>query len=147
MHIFYLIDTENVGKQWLDFIDPEENATIYLFCNANIKFSLTDVQTILSVSSKIHIIQCIPGKNFMDFFIIMKLGGLLSLHKKAQFYIVSGDHDFDGVIKEYNRSGCDILPRTKVRGFLPLIPGDCASAEPLADPVLRSSTVGNALPT
>ena len=41
----------------------------------------------------------------MDFFIIMKLGELLSLHKKAQFYIVSGDHDFDGVIKEYNRSG------------------------------------------
>lgn len=113
MHIFYLIDTENVGKRWLDFIDPEENATIYLFCNANIKFSLTDVQTILSVSSKIHIIQCIPGKNSMDFFIIMKLGGLLSLHKKAQFYIVSGDHDFDGVIKEYSRSGYNIARITQ----------------------------------
>lgn len=105
MHIFYLINTKNVGKRWIDFIDPEENATIYLFCNANIRFSLTDVQTILSVSSKIHIIQCIPGNNSMDFFIIMKLGELLSLHKKAQFYIISGDHDFDGVITEYKRSG------------------------------------------
>ena len=109
MHIFYLIDTENVGKRWLDFIDPEENATIYLFCNANIKFSLTEVQTILFVSPKIHIIQCIPGKNSMDFFIIMKLGELLSLHKKAQFYIVSGDHDFDGLTYSHSsRNG--ILP-------------------------------------
>lgn len=43
----------------------------------------------------------------------MKLGELLSLHKKAQFYIVSGNHDFDGVIKEYSRSGYNIARITQ----------------------------------
>lgn len=52
------------------------------------------------------------------------------------------------VAKELIEGGLrDILPRTKVRGFLPQIPGNCASTEPLADPVLRSSTVDSALPT
>lgn len=38
--------------------------------------------------------------------------------------------------KEECEACCDILPRTKVRGFLPWTPGNCASMEPLAAPVL-----------
>ena len=103
----YLVDVENVGNAWIDYLLPQENIRICLFYTAHCpSFSYANLAAILNTHTPVSCFQCDPGPNAVDFQLVSYLGYLISSSADCdRFVILSNDRGFDCVCSFWSRQG------------------------------------------
>lgn len=95
----YLIDTENQHDYWMKHIKSNtSNDKVILFCSVNsprVTFQLMQTLYTSFAPRQVEYVETYPGKNSQDFFIIGKLGQLITTAPKSKYYIVSEDKGYD----------------------------------------------------
>lgn len=108
-----LIDTENVGHTWLNIKGLEKNnknievILFYTFYSAhnNLENDFFDLYEGYNVKE----IECLYGKNALDFQLISYAGYLIKKNGSKKIYIVSKDKGYDTVIRELRSFGYNIF--------------------------------------
>ncbi len=128
---FYLIDTDNVSRDWVEFVVARKDATgIGIFFTQHSQ-SLTYAQ--LNKLGKINgpkeYIECYAGKNGLDFQLASALGFKIHSDPEESYVIVSRDNGYDPMIKFWNSRGFKVCkaapelpkkqPRVKVKAEEP----------------------------
>ena len=102
----YLIDTENVGKTWLELLEICKNDKFILFYTKNTGgYSLEMVSKIISSKCNVECISCDAGPNALDFQLVTELGMKAAKSPKTKYIVVSSDKGFDAAIHYMNRKG------------------------------------------
>ena len=98
----YLIDTENQHDYWMKHIKSNtSNDKVILFCSVNsprVTFQLMQTLYTSFAPRQVEYVETYPGKNSQDFFIIGKLGQLITTAPKSKYYIVSEDKGYDAYL-------------------------------------------------
>lgn len=97
----FLIDTENMGREWVKMISPERENTIYhvFYTQNSPAISIECVEKILHQHHNIEFIKCYTGAQGLDFQLVSLLGYMLSQNPKDRYYIVAKDIGYDAVVK------------------------------------------------
>jgi hypothetical protein len=106
----YLIDSENVGSTWTHLLQNDEKFELYICVTENAKslnFSLLKELT-EERRRRIHIIECEPGKNSLDFYLSSYLGYLIGKDRHSSYIVVSQDTGYDHVIEYWKNEGYDV---------------------------------------
>ena len=104
---YYLVDIENVGNSWIDYIVQKTDARVCLFFTVPCpSISYTNLAAVLNACSEVRCFQCDPGSNAVDFQLVSYLGYLISSSADCNnFVILSNDKGFDCVCSFWNRQG------------------------------------------
>lgn len=98
----FLIDTENIGKKWLELLESADFDThIYVFYteNSNTLFGLSELTVLSKTKAIVDIIKCdVSGKNSLDFQLSTYLGYLIAKDNNTSYLIVSNDKGYQSVI-------------------------------------------------
>ena len=107
----FLIDTENVGRDWIPFVLRQEPNTRYLlFCTSRSPtIPLAMFPALAQVSESIEIIECFhTGVNALDFQLVSLLGNLLAEAPEKKYIIVADDRGYNAVVKFWRLKGYDV---------------------------------------
>ena len=107
----YLVDVENVGNAWIDYISKKEQVEVYLFFTVPCPYlSYVNLDTIMQACSKVTCFQCDNGKNAADFQLVSYLGYLIASKPACDhFIILSNDKDFECVCKFWYKKGYHVM--------------------------------------
>lgn len=97
----YLVDTENVGGQWMRLCSQlQTRDKILLFhTSESMKFTFEDMQYLQPYMKQIHMIHCYNGTpNALDFQLSAVNGYLFTSDKVAEYVVVSNDTGYDRMI-------------------------------------------------
>lgn len=103
---YYLIDTENLGREWTELLDACGNAVYHIFYTDNsAAIPLESVERLLQLNGRLRWIKCCIGANALDFQLVTQLGYLLASTPDGQYHIVSKDTGYDAVVKFWTEQG------------------------------------------
>ena len=107
---YYLIDTENVGSDWIRLIEKAKAKDRFvLFWTKNSpRVTYQDLQTITDPQIQMEAVQFHTGQNALDFQLVSYMGHILNKRAKAQFIIVSKDHGYDPVAEFWSEKGYNV---------------------------------------
>lgn len=111
----YLIDTENVGSAWTELL-PERSGKdeIILFFTENSPgLSYRDLDMIRKFPESFDLIECITGRNGLDFQLVSYLGYLIKTAPKTEYVIVTNDTGFDAVVGFWSQRGISVVRKSK----------------------------------
>ena len=96
---FYLIDTENVGDRWMDFINGmgESDVQVVFYFRNNSKL-LEETYLRQRYNKRIRWIECLTGSNALDHQLMGVLSYLVATNAEATYAICSNDLDYQNVI-------------------------------------------------
>lgn len=111
----YLVDTENVGSAWKELLPQKgsKDLIILFFTEHSPGISYYDLDLIRQYPSSFDMIECIPGKNGLDFQLVSYLGYLLKTAPKTDYIIVTNDTGFDTVVKFWNQREMSVVRKSK----------------------------------
>lgn len=111
----YLVDTENVGSAWKELLPQKgsKDLIILFFTEHSPGISYYDLDIIRQYPSSFDMIECIPGKNGLDFQLVSYLGYLIKTAPKTDYIIVTNDTGFDSVVKFWNQREMSVVRRSK----------------------------------
>ena len=137
----YLVDVENVGNAWIDYMLPQEDIRICLFFTAHCpNLSYANLAAILNTHTPVSCFQCDPGPNAVDFQLVSYLGYLIfSSTDCDRFVILSNDRGFDCVCSFWNRQGHQV-ERQPLRTQV-LLPETNPAVKATSQPNTTSQTV------
>ena len=103
---YYLIDTENVGDRWMDFIDEmQEEDVLVVFYSRNHSKMLEETYLKQRYNKKIRWIECLTGSNALDHQLMGVLSYLVATYTDATYSICSNDKDYQNVIDFWEQRG------------------------------------------
>ena len=106
----YLIDSENVGSTWTSLLQSDERFEIYIFVTENAKsLNFMLLKELTDSRHRIHIVECEPGKNSLDFYLSSYLGYLIGKNAHSAYTVVSQDTGYDHVIEYWNKEGNEVV--------------------------------------
>lgn len=106
---YYLIDTENVGDRWMDFIEElGEEDVLVVFYTRNHSKMLEETYLRQRYNKKIRWIECLTGSNALDHQLMGVLSYLVATHTDASYAICSNDKDYQDVIDFWGQRGVAI---------------------------------------
>ncbi len=106
---YYLIDTENVGDRWMDFIDEmQEEDVLVVFYSRNHSKMLEETYLKQRYNKKIRWIECLTGSNALDHQLMGVLSYLVATYTDATYSICSNDKDYQNVIDFWEQRGVEI---------------------------------------
>lgn len=106
---YYLIDTENVGDRWMDFIgELGEEDVLVVFYTRNHSKMLEETYLRQRYNKKIRWIECLTGSNALDHQLMGVLSYLVATHTDASYAICSNDKDYQDVIDFWGQRGVAI---------------------------------------
>ncbi len=111
----YLVDTENVGSAWKELLPQKgsKDLIILFFTEHSPGISYYDLDIIRQYPSSFDMIECIPGKNGLDFQLVSYLGYLIKTAPKTDYVIVTNDTGYDSVVGFWNQREMSVVRRTK----------------------------------
>lgn len=132
--IRYLIDTENMGREWLDILQEDSPEKIYyLLCtSASPNVPLSSILSFCKLfqEERLQVVTCNRGSpNALDFQLIFLLGKLSEAYKNDHFIIISKDKGYDAVIQNSDLSSGRIS-RDSIQS-----PPSLLSADPHPSPI------------
>lgn len=109
MSKYYYVDSENVGDEWVKFLEQaDEDSHFLIFYTAKSPYmSYPCVVKLLSLNKNLEFILCHEGNNALDFQLATCLGYQLCKEPGHEIYIISKDTGFDSIVhfwKERNIS-------------------------------------------
>ena len=105
----YLVDTENVGRDWVKLLDERENAVYHIFyTEKSPAIPIEDIELILEKQEYMKFIKCYTGTNALDFQLGSWLGYMLATVPEDHYHIVSKDTGYDAVVKFWADRGMQI---------------------------------------
>lgn len=118
--IWYLVDTENTGRDFLSLVlQKEENAHYLLFCTEHSPtVPLSIFPKLQEVLAHLEFVECCAsGPNALDFQLVTYLGNLISAHKDDDFVVVTKDRGYDAAVMFWRNRGISVqrkaLPGTQ----------------------------------
>lgn len=106
---FYLIDTENVGDRWMDFINGMgESDVLVVFYSRNHSKLLEETYLRQRYNKRIRWIECLTGSNALDHQLMGVLSYLVATNAEATYAICSNDLDYQNVIDFWEQRGVEI---------------------------------------
>ncbi len=106
---YYLIDTENVGDRWIDFIGEMKEEDIFIvFYTKNHSKMLEECYLAQRYNTQIRWVECLSGNNALDYQLMGVLSYLIASHTDVKYSIYSNDKDYQDVIDFWKQRGVDI---------------------------------------
>jgi len=106
---YYLIDTENVGNRWSDYIDKlKKGHVLVVFYTKNHSKLLEECYLKHRYNKKIRWVECIEGDNALDKQLMGVLSYLIATHPKAEYAVFSNDKDYTEFIHFWKERGISI---------------------------------------
>jgi len=145
-----LIDFENVPGIDLTPIAGLPVEVTVLVGQKNKRLDVDLVAQMLAAGSRVHLIKLgVSGRNALDFTLAYYLGRAAAENPRGEFFIISKDKGYDGMITHLNRNGVK-SSRCASIGDLPFLPKVPKSVEkhqpdPSAAPVQSSDRYGQFL--
>ena len=135
----YFIDTENVGRSWIDYVkENPENKYILFHTENSPAVPLSKVPELFKVMDCLEFIQCYTGSNALDFQLSSYLGFVIASNRddNNEYYLYSRDCGYDPMIKFWGKRGISIK---RVQN----LESDSQEDDPILDtPIYRSSMRG-----
>lgn len=109
------VDSENVGTKWLDLCEScQKNDKIFVFFTvASKNISLGEVRKVLESECQVSLIECVVGKNALDFQLGTEVGYRIGLMTEGtedlNVIIYSNDSGYDAVVHYWKERGVDIV--------------------------------------
>lgn len=134
---YYLIDTENVGNRWSDYISKlKKGHVLVVFYTKNHSKLLEECYLKQRYNKKIRWVECAEGNNALDQQLMGVLSYLIAAHPNAEYTVFSNDKDYTDAIKFWkqrgicvNRVGFDTKKKKKKKEAAT----DLAKEEPAVD--------------
>lgn len=101
----YFIDTENVGKAWLNLLDsfkPRDKLVLF-YTSFSMAYTLDVVERIRNAKCPIEFVSCTPGHNALDFQLVAELARRAAKSPSTEYAVVSWDRGFSAPV-DYLRS-------------------------------------------
>lgn len=106
---YYLIDTENVGDRWIDFIDRlKEEEILVVFYTKNHSKLLEETYLKQRYNRQICWVECVAGTNALDYQLVGVLSYLIATNEDAVYSIYSNDHDYKEAIDFWRQRDVEI---------------------------------------
>lgn len=107
---YYLIDAENTGKRWIEYIAPVPGSKVFLFAvNPVLNINYSEMAQIIKVCKDFTFMPCEAGVNAVDFQLISYLGFLLfTVPVGTQFVILSNDKGYDPAVHFWRKRGYNV---------------------------------------
>ena len=107
--VHYLVDTENMGKEWTELLCSEKNAVYHIFyTEKSPSVPIEAVERMNVLKKQLRFIKCHVGANALDFQLVTQLGYMLASAPSAQYHIVSKDTGYDAVVKIWTDRGMKV---------------------------------------
>ena len=101
---YYLIDTENVGDRWIEFIPQlQEEEQLVVFYTQNHSKLLEETFLKQRYNKQIDWVECFVGSNALDYQLMGVLSYLVANNPTASYAIYSNDKDYKNIIEFWNR--------------------------------------------
>lgn len=95
---YYLIDTENVGDRWMEYIPrPEDESILVVFYTKNHSRLLEECYLKQRYNSKVRWVECVEGDNALDQQLTGVLAYLIASRPGAKYIILSNDKGFNKI--------------------------------------------------
>ena len=105
----YLIDTENMGRDWVELLDEREDAVYHIFyTEKSSAIPIECIERMMTKQESIQFIKCYTGANALDFQLVTQLGYMLATAPESHYHIVSKDTGYDAVVKFWAERGIQI---------------------------------------
>lgn len=104
----YLVDSENVGENWIDLLNYEDDRFFIFYTDHSPRIDYEYVIKLVNSKNKLEFIKCFVGNNALDFQLVSYLGYLLRPEEVGEMIIVSNDTGFDAVVHFWKDQGVDI---------------------------------------
>ena len=107
-HRAYLIDSENISDEWVDFLDIMEiqDAIFVFYTGKSTHINCERVCKLMQHGiGRVQWIKCFEGNNALDFQLVTELGAMIGLGKAAEYIIVSKDNGYNPVVRYWNDRG------------------------------------------
>lgn len=109
MSKIYYVDSENVGGNWIDLLnDEEENDFLVFYTGHSPRIDYEHAISLMNAKNKPQFIHCYEGNNALDFQLVSYLGYQLRSDENREIIIVSNDTGFDAVINFWMERGMNI---------------------------------------
>ncbi|MDE7352624.1 MAG: hypothetical protein K2O06_06190 [Acetatifactor sp.] len=96
---YYLIDTENVGDRWIEYIPRLEGKNILVvFYTKNHSRLLEEYYLKQRYNRRIRWVECVEGNNALDQQLTGVLAYLIAAHPGADYRILSNDNDYNKIV-------------------------------------------------
>lgn len=106
---YYLIDTENVGNRWSDYISKlKKGHVLVIFYTKNHSKLMEECYLKQRYNKKIRWVECAAGNNALDQQLMGVLSYLIAIHPKAEYAVFSNDKDYTDTIKFWEQRGISI---------------------------------------
>lgn len=106
---YYLIDTENVGDRWIDFIGKlKEEEILVVFYTKNHSKLLEETYLKQRYNRQICWVECVAGTNALDYQLEGVLSYLIATNEDAVYSIYSNDHDYKDAIDFWRQRDVEI---------------------------------------
>ena len=135
---YYLIDTENVGDRWIDFIEKlKENDILVVFYTKNHSRLLEEHYLKQRYNKQIRWVECVSGHNALDHQLAGVLSYLIATHTDAEYFVYSNDRDYQEAIELWEQKGVTVtrvgfdIRKKKKKAKKPEVP----APEPASGPV------------
>lgn len=104
----YLIDSENIGDEWVNILDiMENNECIYAFyTDRSTHMNCNQVSKLMeSGRGRVQWIKCFEGNNALDFQLVSELGAMIGRDEALDYVIVSRDNGYNPVVRYWKQKG------------------------------------------
>lgn len=106
---YYLIDTENVGDRWIDFIENlREEEVLVVFYTKNHSKLLEENYLKQRYNQQIRWVECMVGSNALDHQLMGVLSYLIATHAEASYWIFSNDTGYQNVVDFWKQRNVNI---------------------------------------
>ncbi len=103
---YYLIDTENVGNRWSDYISKlKKGHVLVVFYTKHHSKLLEECYLKQRYNKKIRWVECAEGNNALDQQLMGVLSYLIADHPNAEYAVFSNDKDYTDAIKFWKQRG------------------------------------------
>lgn len=105
----YLIDTENMGRDWMELPDERKDVVYHIFyTDKSPTIPIECIKRMITKQENIKFIKCHTGANALDFQLVTQLGYMIATAPEDRYYIVSKDTGYDSVVKFWAERGTKI---------------------------------------
>lgn len=132
----YLVDTENVGTNWSQYLSDASSGDKFLlfFTPASKTLSYAVLSMVLASHAKCECIPCYTGQNALDFQLVTELGRQIARNSSKTFVIFTNDKGYDAAVKYWVDRGVHVER-------IPLPTSTSNLAQTSADPQTCSNAV------
>lgn len=105
----YLIDTENMAREWVELMDGRGNAIYHIFyTEKSAAIPIECIERMMAKQESIQFVKCYTGANALDFQLVTQLGYMLATMPEDYYHIVSKDTGYDAVVKFWAERGTKV---------------------------------------